>query len=148
MNRKTEFQDLMNIIYDIADKVSAYEKNPRTYGTDDLLHMIEAHTIELIGANKGITASEIAQKMYKTKGAVSQTIDKLTRKGLIVKIPHPKDNRKYILELTENGKTVFQHHRKKDETAFERYLERLEGYDSEDFRKCKDILCRIFKVKE
>ncbi|SHJ48557.1 DNA-binding transcriptional regulator, MarR family [Dethiosulfatibacter aminovorans DSM 17477] len=146
MDRKEEFYDLMNIIYDVSDKISSYEKNPRTYGTDDLLHMIEAHTIEIIGNNKEITSSEIAKKMYKTKGAVSQTIDKLIQKGLVVKNSHPKDNRKFILELTENGKIVFGHHRRKDETAFDRYLDRLEEYSDEDFKNCKDILCKIFKL--
>lgn len=148
MDRQKEFHDLMNTIYEVSDKISSYGKNPRTYGTEDMLHMIEAHTIEIIGENNDITASEIAKKMYKTKGAVSQTIDKLIKKGLIVKTSHPKDNRKFILELTENGKIVFEHHRKKDETAFDRYLDRLEGYTEEDFKKCKDIMSKIFKLKK
>jgi DNA-binding MarR family transcriptional regulator len=136
----------MNAVYDVSDKISSYGKNPRTYGTDDLLSMIEAHTIEIIGKNKNITSSVIAERMYKTKGAVSQIIEKLVKKGLLVKKDHHSDSRKNVLELTEKGKIVFYHHEEKDRIAFDRYLTRLDDYSNEDFKKSKDILCKIFKL--
>jgi len=147
MSRHEKFYDLMNIIYDVYDKISLYEKHPRKYGTDDLLSMIEAHTIEMIGKNEEITASVIAEKMYKTKGAVSQLIDKLVKKGLVEKKEHLNDSRKFILELTENGKIVFFHHEQKDKIAFDRYLARLDNCSDKDFEKCKYILCKIFKLQ-
>ena len=147
MNRQEKFYDLMNIVYDVFDKIALYEKSPRSYGTDDLLHMIEAHTIEIIGKNKDITVSVIAGKMYKSKSAVSQVVERLVKKGLVEKKEHPSDSRKSILELTEKGQIIFYHHDEKDRIAFDRYLTRLDEYSDEDFETSKEILCKIFKLK-
>ena len=47
-----------------------------------------------------------------TKGAVSQTITKLTRKGLVRKTYAPGNAKEVILELTDLGLVGFQNHEK------------------------------------
>ncbi len=147
MDRSEKFYELMNIIYESSDKISAYRKVARQYGTEDSLYMVEVHTIDLIGKKDNITITDIARDMYKTKGAVCQIIDKLTSKNLVKKEVHPEDSRKNILLLTEKGKIVYDHHLAKDKIAFNRYLTRLEDFTQEDFEKASLIIKNIFKLK-
>ncbi|AFA50159.1 MarR family winged helix-turn-helix transcriptional regulator [Acetobacterium woodii] len=146
MDKNKEFYELMKVINGVFDKMQDYEKEARCYGTDDLLYTIEVHTLDIIGTYDNITSSEIAAKMYKTKGAVCQTVDKLEKKGLIKKDMHDVDTRKKVLMLTEKGKIVYNYHKQKDIIAYNRYLERLENYTCEDFERSKNILVKIFKL--
>lgn len=145
MTKKESFYELMNIINEASTKIAAYEKTPRTYGTDDLLYVAEAHLIDTIGKDEFLTATDIAKKTYKTKGAVGQTIEKLLKKDLVYKVPDVKDTRRHILKLTEKGKTVFEHHRLKDETIYGDHLKNLNEYSKEDFEKSIQILKLIFE---
>lgn len=146
MDRKKKFYELMEVIYDVSDKINAYNNVPKQYGTDDFLSMLEAHTISIIGDREKISITEIAKAKHKTKGAVSQTIEKLSKKGMLTKDQHPTDKRLYVLNLTEKGKKVYNVHKEKDRIAFNRFLDRLEGYEEEDFNIVIDILSKIFKM--
>ena len=62
-----------------------YDSSPRSYGTEDVLYAEECHTLELIGKYEGITITEIARRVGKTKSAISQMVDRLIKKGLLEK---------------------------------------------------------------
>lgn len=96
-----KFENVMN-------KYNALEKKPRYYGTKDLLYKSEVHTIEAIGKNSGINVTELAQYLNITKGAVSQMIDKLIKKNLVLKTPVSETE--VSLSLTQNGILVFKGH--------------------------------------
>lgn len=70
----------MESVYEISRNTTAYESIPRKYGTDDELYMVEAHTINLIREKVKTNTSELATLTHKTKGAISQMIDKLIKK--------------------------------------------------------------------
>ncbi|ONI39877.1 hypothetical protein AN639_05665 [Candidatus Epulonipiscium fishelsonii] len=148
MDRNEAFYKLMDMINTVSDKIVSYNKKPRQYGTEDTLFVVEAHTIDKIGRDPDITVTQIAENMYKTKGAVSQTIDRLIQKDLLERTVNPEDTRKNILTLTEKGQTVYTHHKEKDKLAYDRYLNRLEAYDEDDFEMCMDILSKIFKIEK
>ncbi len=147
MNRTEDFFELMDVVYAAIEKAQAYDAKPRTYGTDDLLYMTEAHLIDKIGRQPHCTITEIAKSTRKTKGAISQTVEKLVSKKLLQKMTDPKDNRRNILELTETGRIVFKTHREKDEIAFKRFLSRLDDHSVEEIISAKEIIGKIFKIE-
>ena len=61
MNYPKEFDELINNFYEIERILTAIEKKPRTYGTDQLLHSGEAHTLKAIAENEGITQKDKTQ---------------------------------------------------------------------------------------
>jgi DNA-binding MarR family transcriptional regulator len=95
----------------IMNKYSAGEKRNINYGTGSLLFRSEVHTIEAIGDRQNINVTELALVLGVTKGAVSQMIDKLVKKGLVNKTMVAPGVNEVALTLTELGLSVYQKHR-------------------------------------
>jgi len=76
---------IMGIFIRIVNKYNRLESKALDFGTGDLLYPAEIHIIEAIGKNYGNTVNEICQKFGVTKGAISQVVHKLSKKGLINK---------------------------------------------------------------
>jgi DNA-binding MarR family transcriptional regulator len=82
----------------------------RDYETGFPLHKVEIHTIQIIGNNPGINSTDLAARMGVTKSAVSQTLNKLVKKGLIQKTHLLVEARESALELTDLGWKGFHAH--------------------------------------
>ncbi|MGG1658310.1 MarR family winged helix-turn-helix transcriptional regulator [Brevibacillus sp. NRS-1366] len=145
MTREEVFFELMETIYELSRKISSYESVPRKYGTEDELYMVEAHTINLIGNKVQTTTSELSKLTNKTKGAISQMVDKLIKKDLVVKQKNPLDNREVIIALTEKGKTVYEFHRELDKMEYGRFLSKLDKFSTEDFHTYIQISSTIIQ---
>ena len=104
MTREEIFYEMIETIYEMSRKLNTYESVPRKYGTEDELYVVEAHTIELIGIHTITTVSELSKLTKKTKSALSQMVDKLIKKGLVIKYKNPDDHRQVMIELTNKGK--------------------------------------------
>lgn len=65
----------------ITTKLNGLEKVPVDFGTQELLHPSEIHTIEAVG-NQFHTVTAISNYFGITKGAVSQVITKLHKKTI------------------------------------------------------------------
>jgi len=85
------------------------KNRPYKYGRT-ILFRAEVHILELIGKTPGVTASDIVDKMGVTKGAISQIIAKLQKKGLLRKSFKENNQKIQELSLTEKGKEVLQFH--------------------------------------
>lgn len=110
MNHPKEFDELVDSFYEIERLLDALEKKPHTYGSDYLLYSGEAHTLEIICENEGLTQKALSERMYRTKGATSVMVDKLVQKGLITKSTGRGDQRKNALYPTEEGRRVNENH--------------------------------------
>jgi DNA-binding MarR family transcriptional regulator len=83
-----------------------------SFGTGVPMFRREIHTIQAIGKNPGINITALAERMAVTKGAVSQTIKKLSKKGLVRKTYAPGNAKEVVLELTDLGWVGFRNHEK------------------------------------
>lgn len=83
-----------------------------SFGTGITMFRKEIHTIQAIGKNPEINITSLAEYMGVTKGAVSQIIKKLQRKGLVRKTYAPGNAKEVILELTELGHIGYVNHEK------------------------------------
>jgi DNA-binding MarR family transcriptional regulator len=105
---KNELQTLIDQFLNILHLYSVISRKPKDYGTGDYLFFTETHTITIVGNNREINMTRLADKMGVTKGAISQTIRKLVSKGLIVKF-NPENNKKEMyLKLSGKGEIVFK----------------------------------------
>lgn len=115
-----------NTLVDLAVKL---EKIPRRFGTDELLTGSEMHLVEMIGDNEeSLSVTELARLLGVTKGAVSQNLKKLNKKGITAKMEDPANLSRSIIKLTSKGKTAFYAHKYWHETmdgGFKAYLTKL-----------------------
>ena len=101
----TDLQDLIDLFLKILHLYSVVARKPKDYGTGDLLYFTEIHTISMVGKNREINMTRLADLMGVTRGAISQTIRKLVSKNLIVKT-NTTNKKEFSLRLSDRGVTV------------------------------------------
>ncbi len=93
-------------------KLFEVDKKIRYYGTDEQLFEAEIHMIKSIKENEGIHVTGLAQLLEVTKGAVSQIVMRLEKKGMVIKDKDPSNQSRLALRLTPKGETAYVNHEK------------------------------------
>ena len=106
------FEGILEKLERVITKTESMHTPSFSFGTGVLLHQNEIHTIQAIGRNLGINITTLAEKKGVTKGAISQTINRLVKKGLVRKTHIPGNAKEVILELTDLGWVGFRNHEK------------------------------------
>lgn len=112
-------------------KLFEVDKKTRYYGIDEQLFEAEIHMIKSIKENEGIHVTGLADKLGVTKGAVSQIIMKLERKGMIVKDKDVSNQSRLVLMLTPKGETAYVNHEKFHQ-EFDNFVNEILKNESED----------------
>lgn len=94
----------------IQVQLASLDKKTRTYGTGHVLHVSEIHMIKAVRENPGMHVTGLAEMLGVTKGAVSQILQKLEKKGMIEKIPDPANASRLILKTTPDGDVAYDEH--------------------------------------
>jgi DNA-binding MarR family transcriptional regulator len=119
------------------------EKTPRSFGTDELLSSSEIHLIEMIGDNDEVlSVTDLARLVGVTKGAISQRLKKLDKKGLTVKEEDPHNISRSIVKLTSKGKAAFFSHRYWHEKMDGGYKNYLVGLDEDKIQFLQEFMDR------
>jgi len=132
MDRKRVLEQALSLTLLNLNFISVRDRDPRYYGTDELLYMAEVDTLAMIGDSRGCSAVEIAQRWRISKSAVSKTLRKLEKHGLIVRKEHPQDGRKAILSLSDKGEIVYRYHKQLDKTTSTYIMESLDECTAEE----------------
>lgn len=81
--------------------------NNRKYLSDSLaehgLSLVQSMCILTINEKDDITQKDLTDLLYLTKSGITKAINKLQEDGFVVKEKSKKDNRKFVLRLTEKG---------------------------------------------
>lgn len=99
----------------VINKAVENEKKPRHFGIPELLHASEIHMVMHIGDNPGMHVSELARIAGVTRGAVSQLVSKLEKKGLVTKTEDPENSLKTVPVLTNKGNVAYYAHAQRHE---------------------------------
>jgi len=146
MNRLDEFTILMNKVYDAARAIHKYESKPRHYGTNELLYMAEMHLLDIIYNNDGITVTELAELAHRTKSAITQTTNKLEKKGLIEKKTNKTYHKEINLTMTEVGIEACKYHIQLDQETYIEALESFKDLKVEDFHMLGDFYEKLAEI--
>ncbi|MCC8060930.1 MAG: MarR family transcriptional regulator [Clostridiales bacterium] len=109
----------MNDLYDQAEirmvrlfnRYMELSKKQREYCPGVVLYPSEIHAIERIATINSINLTELAINLNLTKGAVSKSVVKLERKGLIRRYQYINNRREIYFELTELGRQAYEGHK-------------------------------------
>jgi DNA-binding MarR family transcriptional regulator len=100
-------EGLSHQLVEFYDKINSWEHSVvRGSG----LSPAQMHTIEVIGHQQNMRMKELAERLGVTTGTLTVAVDKLEKKGLVVRKPHKHDRRSWLVALTEKGQVAFTQH--------------------------------------
>lgn len=124
----------------LVNKYNRLDSKALDFGTGDLLFPSEIHVVEIIGKNHGNTVNEICQKLGVTKGAVSQIVDKLSKKGLVAKQRNPDFYKEIMLSLTAKGRKAFKGHENFHKLMDEDLYKNMTHFDKNEIENAEVVL--------
>lgn len=140
---KNEFESVIQLFLKVVNRYIATEKKPCDYNVGCLLYRSEIHTIDAIGKNNRINITELANYLGITKSAVSQMVNKLIKKDMVVKTILSKSDTEVALALTEKGAKVYHGHNEYHRKLYQ-YVDRmLSQVPKSDIEIFKDIMNQL-----
>jgi DNA-binding MarR family transcriptional regulator len=139
MNNKSISQIGYSILR-ISTMLESIKKELRYFGTDQMLYGAEISMLRSIKENEGISVTDLAEKLGVTKGAVSQILKKLQRKGMVLKCIDSTNQSRLNLSLTEKGRGVYVNHAQRHKELDDAINAILRGANSKDIEFLKHFL--------
>lgn len=102
-----KLENLSRTILEFYEKISSWEES---VVKDSGLTTAQIHALEIVGHAGAVKMKDLAEKIGVTTGTLTVAVDKLEKKGLLVRRPHEKDRRSYMIELTLEGIKHFEEH--------------------------------------
>ncbi len=112
----------------LLNKINQANKLPRDYGTGCVLYQSEIHIIGAINNHGSVNASELANILGITNGAITQVTSKLIKKGLIEQYRMSNNKKEVYYQLTNLGEiasTKLSNNRKEKYRNIGQYLNGL-----------------------
>ncbi len=101
---------LNELLVSVYDDIEDIETKSLRSGAFKDLSITEIHTIEAIGMTGQKSMSEIAAELEITTGTLTTAIDKLIKKGYVVRNRSDVDRRIVYIALTKRGKLAYRIH--------------------------------------
>ena len=92
----------------VINKIIFKEKKKVIRFKDIALFPSEIHLMLVIKNHIDTNTTEIAKQLGLTKGAISQTLSRLEKKGIIIKRKDPYKKNELTLSLTDAGKEAYE----------------------------------------
>jgi len=86
----------------------------------------------MLVANGPMLASELAAKLASTRPQMTQFIDRLEKKGAVLRKNDTEDRRRVQVEITDEGRATLSRYRAIIRKHFAKTIERLETRQAED----------------
>lgn len=115
-----------------VDRIMNLEKRQLHEVEGQKLYPSEIHLLLLIDAQSQLNATGLAERLGLTKGAISQTLTRLERKGVLVKSRDTASKNELILEFTDAGQRVLRHFRGVQAAVRKHYDEIFAAFDEDE----------------
>ncbi len=139
-----------NLLYRFVMLYGDYTAEAKDYGTGELATMVEVHTLGAIEERPGVNASELALMWNRTKGAISQTLTKLEKKGYITRAKQEGNAKTVMLHPTEKGARLSQAHKLYDSVEIANTIEELKrkGCSERDIETFFRVVSKYAEILE
>lgn len=107
------------------------------------LYPSELHLMQVVAEGGSVKAASMAGKLGITKGAVSQTLSRLERKGMITKTKDPSHKNELTVRFTASGADAFHAFSKTRTAEREAYLRYLSGLSDAEKELLQGFLTRM-----
>lgn len=134
------YQEYMALLERVIHLYNGIESKKRDFGLGYELSMKEIHTIQYIGDQPNINVTALASKQGVTKGAASQMISRLVKKGLVIKEKAANSDLEIVLRLTEEGQKAYLGHQAFHRQVENKMLALTDKYTDEEFVLFRKVL--------
>ena len=100
--------DRIQLVCQFTMLYNHYLASEHDCGSNIKITLAEARTLGCIDENPGITVTSLARYWDKTKGALSQTVSRLEKKGLVRRHKTEWNAKNVLLYTTEEGRRLSQ----------------------------------------
>lgn len=126
--------------------MDAYTKQ-HDYGEGQVLSMVEMHTLAMIADTPGLRVTDVAKMWNRTLGAATKNINKLEKKGYVIKKKLPGNNKSIHLYPTEKGLHLAKLHQAYDKNNHEKTLHQLlEKHSTEELLAFGSVLESLIEI--
>lgn len=135
------FEEMTPVLRDFCRAMAKYaivDRKAFDFGIGMDLFPAEIHMLTAVDLRNEAGVTELAEEFGITKGAVSQLVGKLVKKGLLVKETNPEHGARVVIKTTELGHAASENHlafHKKHDEAFLEYMAQLDETSYEAIRK-------------
>ena len=99
--------------------------------------------MNVIASGDDLSALDMANRLGVTKGAVSQTLSRLEKKGIINKTKDPRFKNKLQVNLTKTGKEVYAVHQETQAMFQGQYAKYLSSISEEEREVIRNFLTQL-----
>jgi DNA-binding MarR family transcriptional regulator len=140
--------DILNVYNSIQD-LSWYFGSQGFCGESccEDLSLIEFMALKKSSENKSITILSIGNKLNITKSGASKIVNRLEKKGYIMRVQSPLDGRVCCVRITEKGKSVIGKIEKEYVGYLENMLKDLDSETVDNIKTSLDILVNLVHKK-
>ncbi len=141
---------LVDKILETISKLSFLERKRKITYKGIKLYPSEIHLLLFVYHIQDKNITQIADHLGLTKGAISQTLSRLNKKGIIAKETEPMQKNQLHIQFTEKGRMLMDHvneFRSSLETEFFRYLESKSNKEKELISEFLDKMVLIMFKK-
>ncbi len=143
------YDEKVELLYQYQSVMNSYSQILRDYGSGVMLSEVEAHTLNYIKWEEGLTATRLVEITGKTKSGISQILRRLEDHGLIRREVNDRNRREYHIYLTDLGHRTYHCHCNYDRTAvfsqIQYLLERCTPQEIDAFFKVLQLRIQWFK---
>jgi len=120
MTRKQLSKQLLASFLRMVAKYNAMEKHPVRYGGGEAFFHSERHLLDVFRDHPELNITALAERAGVTKGAISQAVAKLERKGAVERHKGSGDDKQVLVRLTPLGREITEHHQQVNEQTVNR----------------------------
>jgi len=106
----------------------------------------EIHLLLFMKTQGNTNATSIAKGLGVTKGAVSQTLSRLEKKGVLLKTKDPYNKNELTLDLTPFGTEAFKHYQTMAASFDQKHIDYLETFSDEEKLVIQRFLTEVDSV--
>ena len=101
-------QDAEALYEALGDLIRVYQFRDRDRICCHDLSIAQCHALEVLTLRGGLTLNEMAAALYLDKSTASRVVAAIERKGYVERTEHPEDRRAIRLEVTGDGRSLYQ----------------------------------------
>ncbi|MFX1389511.1 MAG: MarR family winged helix-turn-helix transcriptional regulator [Promethearchaeota archaeon] len=140
--------DLVNKIFETISKLTFLDKRRKINYNDIRLYPSEIHLILFIYHIQDTNITKIADQLGLTKSAISQTLSRLQKKGIIKKRTEPFKKNELQVQFTKKGQSLLEHVIEFRSSLEMKYLEFLEAKSDKEKQIISDFLDTLVLIMD
>lgn len=137
-----DLKTFMHKIYSISNKVQQIRGTDYMLNSGIKINTAALSTLKVISQCNGKNMTEIGMEMGVTKGAISQMVLKLEKKGLVQKNRSEHNDKNYFITLTHKGTEALNEYDQMRDMLYHGMSEVLSHYQKEEIEVIWNFLCQ------